>query len=94
MPVDQAAIDVVQSKTITLLENMDLTLSPLDGRMETGFAQGPFHIIITFSVLKIVSLSYPKLFIIGKSLMDSPSPYVPLRKREKKNVSMIGFMMW
>lgn len=39
MPVDQAAIDVVQSKTITLLENMDLTLSPQDGRMETGFAQ-------------------------------------------------------
>jgi len=63
MPVDQGAINVVQSKIITLqymaatLENMDLTLSPQDGRMETGFAQGPF----TFSLLKIVSLSYPTL---------------------------------
>ncbi|KAK7347485.1 hypothetical protein VNO80_22016 [Phaseolus coccineus] len=45
MAVDQGAIDVVQLKIITLqymaatLENMDLTLSPQDGRLETGFAQ-------------------------------------------------------
>lgn len=45
----------------TTLEDMDLTLSPQDGRLETGFAQGPFHIIIIFSVLKIVSLFYPTL---------------------------------
>lgn len=45
----------------TTLEDMDLTLSPQDGRLETGFAQGLFHIIIIFSVLIIVSLFYPTL---------------------------------
>jgi len=48
MPVDQTATDVVQSKMIilqhmpTTLQVMDLTLSPQDGRLETGFAQGLF----------------------------------------------------